>query len=190
MASGDAFSHRRDRRRLLSHCLNKKVTYAATRTLRKAKRFAANAPKRIRTDKLGSYSEVIKWVLPDAEHIQSDGITAVVNNHLSERVQGTFRSCTKTLRGLENRRTVQRFLDGWVMNYNLFRKHEGAGGFPPAKRAGVSPPFEEWADVVGGPSPSPRRPSGGGVRQPSPPRKAQPKRGRASAGRIASAKPR
>ncbi len=170
---------------LASYLSPRRDTNAATRTLRKAKRFAANAPERIRTDRLGSYTEAIKRVFPDATHIQSDGIKAIVNNNLSERLQGTFRSRTKTLRGLETRRTGQRFLDGWVVTYNLFRDHEGADGNPPAEKAGVRPPFEEWADVVRG---TPARGSGVGIRKPQPPNKGRAKRGHASAGRTASVK--
>ena len=172
---------------LVSHLSARRDTNAATRTLRKAARFAANPPKRIRTDRLGSYSEAIKRVFPDAEHIQSDGITAKVNNNLSERLQGTFRSRTKTLRGLESRQTGQRFLDGWVVTYNLFRDHEGAKGRPPAERAGVKPPFEEWADVVRNPVPVKAQTRAAPGKPPAR-RSAKPKKGRASAGRLASAK--
>lgn len=105
---------------LASYLSPRRDTNAAARTLRKAKRFAANPPQSIRTERLASYEEAIKRVFPDAEHIQSDGITARVNNNLSERLQGTFRARTKTLRGLESRQTGQRFLDGWVVTYNLF----------------------------------------------------------------------
>lgn len=39
-------------------------------------------------------------------------------------------------------------LDGWVLNYNLFREHEGIGHKTPGEMADVNPPFKEWADVV------------------------------------------
>lgn len=172
---------------LASYLSPRRDTEAATRTLRKAKRAAANPPKRIKTDRLGSYTEAIKRVFPDARHVQSDGITAKVNNNLSERAQGTFRSRTKTLRGLDGRRTGQRYLDGWVVTYNLFRDHEGAGGNPPAERANVKPPFEEWADVVRGPAPV-KAQTRATPRKPQARRNTKPKRGRASAGRMASAK--
>ena len=38
--------------------------------------------------------------------------------------------------------------DGWVLNYNLFRDHEGIDNDTPEERAKVKPPFTEWADVV------------------------------------------
>ena len=51
-------------------------------------------------------------MFPDAEHVQSDGIRAMINNNLSERLQGTYRQRTKTLRGLDNIESGQRYLDG------------------------------------------------------------------------------
>ena len=173
---------------LASYLSPRRNTDAATRALRKAARFAANPPERIRTDKLGSYTEAIKRLFPKAEHIQSEGITAAVHNNLSERLQGTFRQRTKTLRGLETRLTGQRFLDGWVVTYNLFRDHEGADGNPPAVKAGVKPPFEEWADVVRKPVVSAGK-NGTATWRSSTPQRAKTRRGSASAGRIASAQP-
>ena len=87
-------------------------------------------------------------MLPEAEHIQSEGIRASINNNLSERLQGTFRDRIKTLRGLDSRKTGQRYLDGWGLTYNHFRGHESLGNKSPGQRAKVNPPFREWADVV------------------------------------------
>ena len=50
---------------------------------------ADKPPKTITTDKLRSYIRPIKDVLPEADHIQSEGLRAEVNNNLSERLQGT-----------------------------------------------------------------------------------------------------
>ena len=51
-----------------------------------------------------------------------------MNNNLSERLQGSFRQRAKTQRGLEERRTGQEYLDGWVMDYNFFKDHEAHRG--------------------------------------------------------------
>lgn len=121
---------------------------AAVAVMRKAMAAADTPPKSITTDKLGSYVGAIKTVFPDAEHIQSEGLRARVNNNLSERLQGTIRDREKTLRGLEGLESGQAYFDGWAVNYNLFREHEGVDGQTPAEMAGVNPPFREWADVV------------------------------------------
>ena len=84
----------------------------------------------------------------DVKHVQSDGITAEVNNNLSERLQGTFRARTKTLRGLDSRASGQAYLDGWVLSYNLFREHESLRSRTPAEAAKMSPPFKSWEEAV------------------------------------------
>lgn len=122
---------------------------SAAEVMRKARANSATVPKRIKTDRLRSYDEGVDAVFAgEAEHIKSDGITAAVNNNLSERLQGTFRERTKTMRGLQSRATGQRFLDGWVINYNVFRPHYGLKGKTPAQAAHVYPPFKEWEDLA------------------------------------------
>ena len=135
---------------LASHLTVERDAAAATAVMRKALAAADGPPDSITTDKLRSYLSAIKKVFPDAKHIQSEGIRAEVNNNLSERVQGTFRQRTKTLRGLDHKESGQLYLDGWVLTYNLFRDHEAMGGKPPGLAAEVNPPFTEWADVVRG----------------------------------------
>ena len=133
---------------LASHLTPRRDAQAARVVLRKAALAADKPPKTITSDKLRSYIQPIKDVLPEASHIQSEGIRASINNNLSERLQGTFRDRIKTLRGLDSRKTGQRYLDGWIITYNNFRGHESLGNKTPGHRAKVSPPFKEWADVV------------------------------------------
>ena len=133
---------------LAVHLSPNRDTRAAVAVMRKAMAAADVPPKSITTDKSGSYGPAIKQRFPDAEHIRSEGIRARVNNNLSERLQGTIRSREKTLRALDSLETGQQYFDGWAINYNLFRDHEGIKGQTPAEMAGVNPLFTEWADVV------------------------------------------
>ena len=143
---------------LASHLTPRRDANAARVVFRKAALAAEKPPKTITTDKLKSYISAVKGVLPEARHMQSEGMRADINNNLSERLLGTFRSRAKTLRGLESRKTGQRYLDGWVLTYNLFRGHESLRNQTPGYRAKVDPPFREWADVVkaGAVSPKPK----------------------------------
>ena len=142
---------------LATHLTPRRDANAARVVLRKAALAADAPPKTITTDKLRSYIQPVKDVLPEASHIQSEGIRASINNNLSERLQGTFRDRVKTLRGLDSRKTGQRYLDGWTLTYNQFRGHEGLGNKTPGDRAKVNPPFREWADVVkAGAAPRPK----------------------------------
>ncbi len=133
---------------LASHLTPRRDANAARVVLRKAALAAEKPPETIVTDKLKSYTPAVKDVLPETKHMQSQGMTADINNNLSERLQGTFRDRTKTLRGLDSLKTGQRYLDGWVLTYNQFRGHESLNDDTPGKRAKVNPPFKEWADVV------------------------------------------
>ena len=135
---------------LASHLTPRRDAQAARVVLRKAALVADNPPKSITTDKLRSYMPAVKDVVPEAKHIQSEGMRASINNNLSERLQGTFRGRIKTLRGLDSIKTGQRYLDGWTLTYNHFRGHESLGNKTPGEKAKASPPFREWADVVKG----------------------------------------
>ena len=121
---------------LASHLSPDRDWRAAVAVMRKAAATADEPPKSITTDELTSYGRAIKQVFPEAEHIKSEGL------------QGSFRQREKTLRGMDSLESGQRYLDGWIINYNLFREHEGIGGQRPAEMAGVNPPFEEWEDAV------------------------------------------
>lgn len=67
---------------------------------------------------------------------------------VSRRTQGTFRHRSKVLQGLQTQRTGQQFLDGFVIDYNLFRPHEGLKGKTPGEVARVRAPFKEWEDFA------------------------------------------
>ena len=133
---------------LASHLSKERDARAAKTVMRKALKAADSPPKTLTSDKLRSYLPAMKEVLPDTKHIQSQGLRVEINNNLSERVQGTFRQREKTLRGLDNKESGQRYLDGWVLTYNLFRDHESLDDDSPGDRAKVKSPFSEWADVV------------------------------------------
>ena len=107
-------------------------------------------PRTVTTDGLGSYGIAIALTLPPphTKHIVAEGIHAEINNNRSERLQGTFRQRTKVMRGLQGRRSGQRYLDGFVIDYNLFRDHHAHDGETPAHVANVKPNLNEWTDLV------------------------------------------
>ena len=55
---------------------------------------------------------------------------------------------SKTLRKMKSQGTAQDFLDGWRINYNLFRPQDELDGMTPADAAGIDAPFLDWEDVV------------------------------------------
>ena len=77
---------------LASHLSLQRDVTAAREVMRKARENSATIPKRIKTDKLRSYSVGIDAEFGgEVEHIQSEGLSAELNNNMSERLQGTFR---------------------------------------------------------------------------------------------------
>jgi transposase-like protein len=133
---------------LATHLSRTRTKEEAIKTMEKAKAAAGKDPKTIKTDKLTSYRPAITKVFPDTLHIKSQGLTSSLNNNMSERLQGTYRSREKTLRGLDSVETGQRYLDGWTITYNHMRGHESLKNDTPGKRAKANPPFTEWSDVV------------------------------------------
>ena len=133
---------------LASHLSRNRDLKAAETVMEKAAAAAKTHPKVIKSDRLASYPAAISLVFPETKHVQSDGIRAEVNNNLSERLQGTFRQRTKTLRGLENQESGQRYLDGWTLTYNFFREHESINDRTPGEAAKINSPYKEWEDVV------------------------------------------
>lgn len=134
---------------LASYLSKRRGAREARVVLKKAAANAANGPKVIRTDRLKSYISAVDDVFgADAKHVQTDGIRAEINNNLSERLQGTFRSREKTLCGLDSRESGQLYLGGWVLTYNLFREHESLRNRTPGEAAKVSAPFGDWGEVV------------------------------------------
>ena len=92
---------------------------------------------------------VIKDKLPDNTVIRDAGtadgpvLGQIVNNVLHECV-----TASKRFARIRSEAELQRYLNGWVLNRNLFTTREELGGMTPACAAGVEIPFEDWADVV------------------------------------------
>ena len=63
-------------------------------------------------------------------------------------MQGIIRERDKVLRALKSRETGQNYLDGWTVDYNVFRPHMGIGEKTPVQAAGMVIPFKDWRDVA------------------------------------------
>ena len=140
-----------DTRFILAAYLSKERTAkAAATTMAMARDRASSSPVEIKTDGLRSYQQGIKTAFPTrpVSHVVSKGIRAVINNNMSERLQGTLRDRDKTLRGMKHRDTGQEYLDGLVLNYNYFRPHQSLRGKTPAEAADTEIPFKSWRDVA------------------------------------------
>ena len=110
----------------------------------------ANLPRRIRTDRMKSYPSAIKRVFDGkVKHAQTDGLAAVVNNNLIERLNGTVKERYRVFRGFKPLDSAQQYVDGWVLDYNFFRPHLSLKGkATPASVAKAKPQFFSWEDVA------------------------------------------
>ena len=134
---------------LASYLSKKRDTAAARKVLQQALDASATGPpKTITTDKWAPYLKPIQQLMPHTKHILSEGIHEVINNNMSERLQGTLRSRLKTTRGLGTQSTGQHLLDGLIVTYNFFREHEGIDDKTPGEMAKVNTPYQRWTDVV------------------------------------------
>ena len=136
---------------LASHLTKDRNAGSAEAVLKKAAAAAAEPPRTVRTDRWPYYVLSVKQIFPDARHLRLVGVGNREDiKNPSKRVQGLFRQRTKTLRGFGSKEKGQLYLDGWTLDYTLFRDHESMDGEPPGQAAKVNPPFNEWTDVVTG----------------------------------------
>ena len=133
---------------LSMHLSPRRTQQAAEVTFRKALETASRMPKRVTTDGLASYKPAIETLMPGVEHSISPGLDSDNHNNHSERLQGFIRDRDRVLRGLQTRESGQNYLDGLVIDYNLFRPHIGLGKRTPAEAAGFVSPFRDWQDVA------------------------------------------
>lgn len=134
---------------LASHISERKDAEAARAVIKKALKAAHKPPKVFVTDGNQTYNKPLAELMPGTKHLRAKNIyqPADKSNNRSERMQNTFRSRTKTLRGLHSLDTAQRWLDGFNLTYNFFRQHKAIKKRP-GDAAKVDFPAKEWADVV------------------------------------------
>ena len=65
-----------------------------------------------------------------------------------ERLNGTVRARTKTMRGLDNEQTA--FVEGFQNYYNFLRPHMSLEGKTPAEEAGIDLKLEgnRWESII------------------------------------------
>ena len=117
---------------LASHLTKERDARSALAVLNKAAAAAADPPGTVRTDRWPYYVPAVKKVFPDARHLRLMGVGNPEDiKNPSKRVQDLFRQRARTLRGVGSQEKGQLHLDGWTLDYNLFRDHESMNGNPP-----------------------------------------------------------
>jgi len=113
----------------------------AAKLLTEALRKAGKEPRMLITDGLGSYCSAIdekrqQGLMKSTNHLSGRSLRDASNNRI-ERMHGTLKERTKTLRGLNNIRSGRVFTDGLTTYYNYVRPHTALNGKTPAESAGL-----------------------------------------------------
>lgn len=125
----------------------------AIRLFAQAKAVSGTRPLRIVTDKLPAYVTGIRRnFYSNAEgrlHLNRIHLTKGPNNNLIERLNGTFKDRTKSMRGFKTPKGAEAFSQAFVVQYDFLRGHESLNGGTPAVAAGIRLPFEDgWGDLA------------------------------------------
>lgn len=108
-------SSRRDIWHLDEVVQSRRDTTAATRLLRRLLRKQGCPPRRMITDKLGSYAAARRQVMPEVEHRSHKGL-----NNRAENSHLPFRRRERVMQGFRSPRYLQRFVSIFSAVRNLF----------------------------------------------------------------------
>ena len=81
------------------------------------------------------------------ELVQRVGIRARETNNIVERLHGTLKDRTKTMRGLKSFESTKLLLEGYAVHYNCVRPHQSLGGKTPAQAARMGVP-SNWKGLI------------------------------------------
>lgn len=81
------------------------------------------------------------------EWIRKVGIRARETNQLIERKHGTLKDRLRPARGLKHDDTANKWLDGYIVNYNFVKPHLSLGGQTPAQAAGLDIKAD-WGELI------------------------------------------
>ncbi len=137
---------------LASHVSTSRGGLAAEKLMRLAQERAGKTPKYVVTDKLKSYIVGIEEAYgADSKHIQGGPFKFLESGQstaLIERFHNTLEQRTHVFRKYKDLDDIRLLTDGWLINYNFFKQHEGVGNIPPAQAMNKVVPFKDWNDVV------------------------------------------
>lgn len=134
---------------LATHVSFTRGTRDAEKLMVKARERAGKAPSKIYTDKLRSYLDGIELTFgADTEHRQGSPFNIEDNTNLIERFHRTLKQRAKVFQKFKNIEDIRLLTDGWLINYNFFKQHEGIGDIPPAQAKTKVVPFKDWNDII------------------------------------------
>ena len=81
------------------------------------------------------------------ELVQRVGIRTRETNNMVERLHGTVKDRTKTMRGLKDYDSTKEILKGFTIHYNFVRPHQSLCGKTPAQVAGIEN-LDNWKNLI------------------------------------------
>ena len=81
------------------------------------------------------------------ELVQRVGIRARETNNIVERLHGTLKDRTKSMRGFKAFESTKLLLEGYAVHYNCVRPHQSLGGKTPAQAARMEVP-SNWRGLI------------------------------------------
>jgi putative transposase len=118
-------------------------TKAVKRLLRRLLRKQGCPPRRMITDKLGSYAAARRQIMPDVEHRSHKGL-----NNRAENSHLPFRRRERVMQGFRSPRYLQRFVSVFSAVRNLFVPPR-SGRSAPATRLHRLTAMAEWKTAAG-----------------------------------------
>ncbi len=127
----------------------------ARAALRAAKDVTDVRPSELRTDGLASYIRAVSKEFGSnygpggklhSPHRVVPSIRAPLSNNRIERMNGSQKDRTKTMRAYDNDRGASALSEGWRVHYNLIRRHLSLGTTP-GEAAGI-PPVSGWRELI------------------------------------------
>lgn len=142
----------KDTRFLVAHLLSgERTSEDAKKVFRQA--LEKQRPIALFTDGSFAYNDAfnkVYWTRYKAnrvEWVRRVGIKARETNNIIERKHGTLKDRLRPARGLKHDNTAQKWLDGYVVNYNFVKPHIALKGRTPAQAAGLQTKAD-WGNLI------------------------------------------
>ena len=125
------------------------VPVSVASVISRATAASTHGPRKISVAELRFPEGRIGAVWPgDITQARYVGRPAGANGNLLQHLQRQLNEPVTALRRLQGISLGQRYLNGWVLTYNLFREQEPLRARTPANAAKLDPPFCSWEAVV------------------------------------------
>jgi len=111
----------------------------ATNLFLEGQRTSGIVPNVLVTDGLASYASAFDqtFAKKHTQHLRKPRFIDKANNNMIERLHGTIKERTKTMRALDDSKSAHGMVDGLRLSYNFLRPHTALNGKTPAEAAGL-----------------------------------------------------